>query len=244
MRTKFRIVFLLAGCLSLPLLSSAQSADSSQVVSVRELRIPGKARHAFEQGVNLLAKQNATASLTYFQQAIEEYAGYYEAYYAQGEADLKLWRIWDAEQAFRKSIELSASQYAHPLLALSAILVDQKKFTEAADLARKGLDLDPTSWSGHYYLGAALIGLDRMDEAEENINEALREKTNFPAAVRLLISIHAQEKKYDALLKDVDAYLKLDPDSPTGIRVRSLRASVERLLRESEDTTALAQPVP
>ncbi len=75
-----------------------------------------------------LAKKDPAGSLAFFQRATSEYAGYYEAYDRIGAADLKLWRIPEAEQAFRKSIEVSGGQYAHPLLALGAILDDQKKF--------------------------------------------------------------------------------------------------------------------
>ncbi len=244
MKTKLRIIWLLVGCLSLPLLSRAQSLESSNVVSVRELSIPPKAHHAFEQGIELLARKDAAGSLPHFQRAVAEFANYYEAYYKMGVADLKLWRIVDAEQAFRKSIELSGGQYAHPLLALGAVLVYQKKFTEAEGVTRKGLDLDPTSWSGHYYLGSALFGLNRLEEAEKSVREALRQKADSTEALRLLVGIHAHEKDYGALLKDLDEYLKLDPDSPTGVRARALRDSAQQMVVESQSTTALAQSQP
>ena len=125
--------------------ASAQSQQSSYAVSVRELRIPPKALYAFEQGMERLAKKDAAGSLPPFQRAIQEYAGYYEAYDKMGVADLKLWRISEAEQAFRKSIDLSGGLYAHPLLALGAILDDQEKFPDALAMIRKGLNIDPNS---------------------------------------------------------------------------------------------------
>ena len=63
-----------------PLYSTAQSQPAGYAVSVRELSIPPKALHAFEQGVELLAKKDPAGSLPHFQRAIAEYAGYYEAY--------------------------------------------------------------------------------------------------------------------------------------------------------------------
>src|SRR6266550_4683105 len=75
-----------------------------------------------------------------------------------GFAYLRLWRMTDAEQAFRKSIDLSGSQYAPPLFALGAVLIYQEKFAEAEKVTRKGLELDPNSWSGHYFMGWALFG--------------------------------------------------------------------------------------
>ena len=143
MGKKLRIIGLLVAYLPFPLLSLAQSPQSSNqsgdIVSVRELSIPSKASHAFERGVELLAKQDAAGSLRQFQRAISEFAGYYEAYYEMGVADLRLRRITDAEQSFRKAIDLSGGQYAQALLGLGAVLDYQEKFAEA-EVEGRGAD--------------------------------------------------------------------------------------------------------
>lgn len=200
--------------------------------------------HAYQQGVECLARKDAEASLAHFQRAAAEFAGYYEAYDAIGTAYLKLWRIPEAEQAFRKSIELSGGRYAHPLIALGAILDDCKQFAEAESVTRKGLDLNPDSWRGQYYLGLALSGLDRLQEAEKNIREALRQKTDFPEARLLLADIHSREKDYRALINDLDEYLQIAPDGPASARAKALRESALRILFESQSATALTQPLP
>jgi tetratricopeptide (TPR) repeat protein len=182
--------------------------------------------------------------LPYFQRAISEYAGYYEAYDRMGAADLKLWRVTEAEQAFRKSIDLSGGQYAHPLLALGAILDEQEKFPEAESVTRKGLDLAPESWRGHYYLALALFGLNRFVEAEKSAHEALRWKADFPEAHLLLADIHNREEDYRSLLNDLDEHLKLAPEGPASARVKALRESVQGMMLESQNNTALALPQP
>jgi tetratricopeptide (TPR) repeat protein len=239
-----RIIWLLVGCLGLQLLSRAQSLESRAVASAPELSIPRKALQAFENGVSHLSKNDAAGSIPYFQHAIAEFASFHEAYYKMGVADLKLWRIADAEQAFRKSIELSGGHDSQPLLALGAVLDFQDKFSEAEGVLRRGLVLDPTSWSGHYCLGWALLGLNRLEEAEKSVREALRQETDSPEALQLLVEIHARWKNYGALVKDLDEYLKVDPDSPASIRARVLRDRVQQMLVESHSTTALAQPQP
>ncbi|PYU70312.1 MAG: hypothetical protein DMG49_11645, partial [Acidobacteria bacterium] len=59
-------------------------------VSVRELRIPVKARNAFEKGLERLAKNDAVGSRTQFERATTAFPDYYEAYYHIGAADLRL----------------------------------------------------------------------------------------------------------------------------------------------------------
>jgi tetratricopeptide (TPR) repeat protein len=227
-----------------PLYSSAQSQQSGYAVSVRELSIPPKALHAFEQGIELLAKKDAAGSLAYFQRAILEYAGYYEAYDRIGAAELKLWRLPEAEQAFRKSIDLSGGQYAHPLLALGAILDDREKFAEAESVIHKGLDLYPESRTGHYYLALALFGLNRLVEAENSVHEALRRKTDFPEAYLLLADIHSREEDYQSIVNDLDEYLKLAPDGPASARAKALRETAQGMMFQSQSSSALSQPQP
>jgi tetratricopeptide (TPR) repeat protein len=239
-----RTSWLLFACMCVPLHSSAQSQPSAYAVSVRELSIPPKALHAFEQGIEFLEKKDPAESLSHFQRAIQEYAGYYEAYDRIGAADLKLSRVTEAEQAFRKSIEVSGGQYAHPLLALGAILNEREKFAEAESVTRKGLDLDPDSWRGHYYLGLALFGLNRLAEAERSVREALLRNADFPAAFLLLADIHGREEDYRSLLSDVNEYLKLVPAGPVSDRIKALRESILGMMSDSQSSAALAPPQP
>ena len=187
-------------------------------------------------------KEDAAAGLLCYQRAVSVYAGFYEAYDRMGTADLKLWRTADAEQAFRKSIEVSGGQYAHPLIALGAILDDQKQFAEAIKVIRKGLDLDPTFWTGQYYLSQALLGLNRLKEAENSAREALLRHADFPKALILLADIHTREKDYDSLLNDLNNYLKLAPDGPDSGWAKAARESVQRVLSQSRDAASLAAP--
>jgi tetratricopeptide (TPR) repeat protein len=237
-----KISWLLAACLCFPFHSWAQSQKSNDVVSVRELSIPPKARHAFEQGAELLLKNNAVDSLPLFQRAAGEFASYYEAFYEMGVADLKLRRLPDAALAFQKSIDLSGAQYSPPLLALGAVLAHQGKYSDAEEVINKGLALDPASWSGHYYLGWVLSGMNRLEEAEKSVRDAVRLKSDSPEAVRLLADIHSRQKDYRSLVNDLDDYLKLDPDSPIAVRARALRITAQRFLDESQSSSALAQP--
>jgi tetratricopeptide (TPR) repeat protein len=244
MRSRFWTFVLLLACICVPRNSSAQTQSSNNTVSLRELGIPPKALRAFEQGMECLAKKDAAGSLPHFQRAISEYAGYYEAYDRIGAAELQLWRVSEAEQAFRKSIDVSGGQFAHPLIALGAILDDQHRFAEALTMVRNGLNLDPASWTGHYYLGLALFGLDRLKEAEDSAREVLLRKADFAKAHILLADIHSRERDFDSLLKDLNEYLKLAPDGPDSDWAKTLRDSVQRVISQSWDASVLAQPQP
>lgn len=242
MRTKRLTLWLLFACFCVPFHLSAQTQQSRNSVSVRELRIPYKALRAFDQGMEFLAKKDPAGSLPHFQRAVSEYAGYYEAYDRIGAADLKLSRYQDAEQAFRKSIDVSGGQYAHPLLALGAILDEHEQFTEAESVTRRGLALDPESWNGHYYLALALYGLNRVAESEKSAYEALHWRADFPEAYLLLAEIHSRKEDYRSLVSDLNDYLRLAPDGPASAGVKTLRESAQSMILGSPSNTSLAQP--
>jgi tetratricopeptide (TPR) repeat protein len=241
MRYSRRIAWLFTASFLLPLASSAQSAKSLSVVSVRELSIPSKATQDFQKGIDRLHKNDAAGSLPHFQRAIAAFGAYYEAYFEMGIAELKLSRAADAEQALRKSAELSAGHFAEPLFALGGLLIQESKFTEGEKIIREALNLAPTSWAGQYCLGWALLGLNRVEDAEKSVREALRLKPDSADAYLLLADIHGRLREYPTLLLDLDEYLRLEPHSELNDKVRLLRENAEQQILESENTSALIQ---
>lgn len=223
MKVLLRIFGLLAACLIWTLATSAQSSESKYVVSTRELSIPTKAAQAFAQGVKRLNENDPAGSLPRFQHAIALFPSYYEAYYDMGLADLRLTHVADAERAFRISVDLSGGRFAQGPLLLGGVLDYETKFAEAEEFIRAGLDLAPTDATGQYYLAWALFALHRWEEAEESAREALRLRTDFPEAARLLASIHDHGKNCCALVEDPDEYPKLDATGPTA--KNSIRAT-------------------
>jgi Tfp pilus assembly protein PilF len=204
-------------------------------VSVRELRIPGKARNAFEKGLERLAKNDAVGSRTQFVRATTAFPDYYEAYYHMGVADLRLGREEEAAQAFQKAIDLSSGHYAWAQFALGLLLCRREEYAEADTIIREGLGVDGRSATGHLFLSVALFHLNRLEEAEKSAREALLRKPGFAGAYLMLADVHARRGEYGVQLHDLDAYLKLEPDGPASKRVREIREVVRRIVFRTKD---------
>jgi len=204
-------------------------------VSVRELRIPGKARNAFEKGLERLAKNDAVGSRTQFVRATVVFPDYYEAYYHMGVADLRLGREEDAAQAFQKAIDLSGGRYAWAQFALGLLLCRQGEYAEAETIIRKGLDADGSAATGHLFLSVALFRLNRLDGAERSAQEALLRKPGFALAYLVLADVHGRRGEYARQLQDLDAYLKFEPDGPASKQVREVREVVRRIVFRTKD---------
>jgi tetratricopeptide (TPR) repeat protein len=208
-------------------------------VSVRELKIPEKARKAFEKGMERLAGNDAEGSVVEFERAIAAYPAYDEAYYKLGAAQLDLGRGSEAGEAFRKAIEKSDGHFAGAYFALGLVLCRQGTFAEAETLARTGLTLDPSSVPGEFALAWAEFGLHRLADAEKSAREVLLRRGNFAEAHLLLAEIHRQENNLSALVEDLDAYLKLDGTSARSAQLRTLRESAARSLAQAEKTATV-----
>src|ERR1700759_174818 len=138
-------------CLLAPIASIAQVKNTKTVgpgdsadttVSVRQLRIPEKAKLAFNKGAQKLASKDYTGCIVEFQKAIAAYDDFYEAYYKIGIANLEMQASEAAEVAFRTSITLSESKYTPPLFGMGLALASQKQFTDAESYVRAGLRIE------------------------------------------------------------------------------------------------------
>jgi regulator of sirC expression with transglutaminase-like and TPR domain len=75
--------------------------------------------------------------------------------------------------------------------------------------------------------------LNRPDEAERSVQEALLRNPNFADAYLVLSNVAARKGDYRAELQDLDAYLKLRPNGPASERVRQVREGALKILAKS-----------
>jgi tetratricopeptide (TPR) repeat protein len=196
-RTLGSNIFLTA-VLILPTTSLAQSDSkafrSNYVVSVQGLKMEGKGHAAFDKGSRLLEKGDTAGSLVYLEKAIAQAPEHYLAYYDLGVAQFRLGHTADAEQAFQKSIDITRGAFAPPQFGMGALLCQKQQFVEAEKVLQRGVDLDPSSPIGKYYLARAQFGLNRLVEAERSVEQALVRDSNFHQASTLLEIIQQRIK--------------------------------------------------
>jgi Tfp pilus assembly protein PilF len=221
----------------------ATPADRAEgyTVSVHELKVPGKARHAFEKGIEQLRKKDAEGSLNHFKEATDAFPNYYEAYYQIGVANLELRRGNEAEQALQRSIDLSAGGYAEPQFALGALLCDRQAYSEAEPVLRRAIELDASSWKGYLFLGQALFGQNRLVEAEKSAREVLLRRADLASTYILLANIHIRKQEYILAIKDLDTFLAIKPDGPTSDQARGVRAAAQRIASRLEQAATTPQ---
>jgi len=106
------------------------------------------------------------------------------------------------------------------------MLMNRRQFADGEKIVRHGLELDPNAWIGHYELGRALFYEKRIPDALKSAEEARTLQPNAAIVYRLLALVHMSVHDDSAVLQDLDAYIKLDPDSALGLRAKQLRDKV------------------
>ena len=215
------------------------NASASSSVSAHEMSMPQKTRDLMASGEKkLYSDKNAQASLADFQQAVSIAPNFYEAYYQLGMAYLTLGARADAEKNFRKSIEVSNDKFGEPVIGLASFLIDTGDLAQSEKMTRHGLELSPNAWFGHYQLGRILFAENKIADAQKSAEQARSLSPDSAIIYRLLSNIHISQKNYPALLQDLDAYIKLDPDSPAGQRAKEIRGQVEEKISKDKLTPA------
>jgi tetratricopeptide (TPR) repeat protein len=207
--------------------------QSRYTVSVRELRIPGKAHNEFEKGLERVAKNDPAGSLSHFTKATQAFPGYFEAYYNLAVAEMTLGHRNDAIRHFQTSIDLSGGRYALAEFGYGYVLCQEGRPSEAEKIVRLGLGIEDASPEGYVILGEALKQLNRLDEAEKSAHEALLRNPKYAGAYLVLSDVADRRGDYRAEIQDLDIYLRLQPNGPGSMLARKVRAQTERMLASS-----------
>jgi len=210
--------------------SAVQAVRSTYSVSTRELKIPGKARHEYEQGLGSLNKKDLTGSVNHFMKAAEAFPEYYEAYYHIGVVKTRQGLLNEAMPAFQKAIDLSGGRYAWAEFGIGYLQYLEGKSEEAVTTIQRGLEVDANSPDGYLFLGLAFLRLNRLDEAEKSAREALLRNPNLAQAYLVLSDAYGRRHEYLAQLQGLEAYLKLDPNGAESQPARQARAAIQEIL--------------
>lgn len=222
-----------------PVVAESGPVPLGTMISAHELSMPEAARELVDTGrKKLYAEKDAKGGLQDFEQAVSAAPSYYEAYREIAVAQLGMGRADEAIKSFRKSIEVSNDSYGDAEVGLGTLLVEKGDLETGEKAIRRGVELNPKSWMGFFELGKLDLNRNRLASSLQLAERARMLSPNSPVVYRLLANIHLRQKNYEDLLADLDAYLKLDPDSPAGVRAKEMRGQIQQELGKSDGGAA------
>jgi tetratricopeptide (TPR) repeat protein len=227
-----------------PAESGSPPAAGGASVSAHELSMPPAARALVETGrKKMYVENNPQGALSDFQHALSKASGYYEAYAEIAMAYLTLGKPDDAINNFRKAVEVSGDKYGDAQVGLGILLIEKGETDAGEKALRRGVQLNPNSWRGFYELGKLEFARDHLDAALEWAQRAQTLAPGVPPTYRLLANIHLLQKNYRALLEDLDAYIRLDPNSAAGLRAARMREEVaQEVGKEAQSVSPESKP--
>jgi tetratricopeptide (TPR) repeat protein len=213
-------------------------------VSAHELSMPEAARSLVASGKKkLYVDKNPQAGLTDFEQAVTKAPTYYEAYCEMAMAYTTLGKADEAVKSFQAAIKESGDTYSDAEVGLGTLLIEKGDVEAGEKAVRRGVELNPNSWRGFYELGKLEFSRDHLDLALNSAERAKSLAPNVSIIYRLLANIHMRQKNYTGLLGDLDGYIKLDPDSPAGLRAVQMREQIgQEVAKQGQATPSQSTP--
>jgi tetratricopeptide (TPR) repeat protein len=209
--------------------SKSSGLAGAAAISEHELSMPAAARKSMEAGQKkLYADKNPAGALRDFQAAVAKAPEYYEAFYQMGLTYLALENPAEAEKSLQSAVTASQEKFADADLALASLLLSRHDSARGEPLLLHALDLKPDSWSGYFQLGKLELYRNHLDAALEAAKKAQSLAPEHAMTYRLLSLIHLRQKNDPATLADLDAYLRLDPDSPEAATAKKIRADIQQ----------------
>lgn len=226
-----------------PVAAAPAAVAPGSKISAHELSMASGARDLVASGrKKVYVDKQPQAGLADFEQAIVIAPNYYEAYFEIAMADVILGKKEEAKGNFRKSIEVSHDSYGDAEVGWGTLLLENGDAAAGEKAVRRGVELNPNSWLGFYELGKLELNRGQLDKALNSAERARVLSPSTPIVYRLLSNIHIQQKNYNALLGDLDAYIRLDPDSAAGARAAQLREQVVQEVAKKNQATTGSKP--
>jgi VWFA-related protein len=191
---------------------------------------PKVARQAFEKAQADLKSGRLDDALRDYQQAVELFPAYAEAWYEMGKLLFEHNQPDTARRALEASIQADP-KYAAPYLVLAAIENAQRRWPQLIDLTNRLLQFDSIDYPFAWLLNAVgYYNTHNLAPAEKSAREALRidAERNFPDTSRILGMILAQRGDFAGAAMQFRAYLKAVPLAPDADAVRVKLADAEK----------------
>jgi tetratricopeptide (TPR) repeat protein len=193
--------------------------------------VPRPARAAYEKGIQLLAEGKSDEAIASLRRATELCGEYFNAYYSLGAAYYRVERMDEAIQALEQARRINDHEGAvYHLFGL--VMLRQRKFTVAEYVFKQATSFNPTNAASHFLRGLALveIGVQERDggERERDFTDAEKEldsawnlsNKRIPQVYLQRSRIHEVRGQKEAAAKDLEAYLKADPESKQAPAIR------------------------
>ena len=212
-------------------------------ISVTSLAAPKKAKKEYSKAAKLLHKNRMEEAEIRLLKAVEIYPQYAVAWNTLGRIYRQKNQPGKALQAFSEAVKADP-KYIRPYLGRAEVELAKGRYQEVVNTTGTLLRLDPTFGIAHFYKAVGHYSLQQLKAAEQSARASLKSLHQLPPAVHFLMGLLlARKGTYPEAVQELQAFLKLETDSPQSERARKLLAEVTaRLPKDSKQAQAPRTP--
>jgi Tfp pilus assembly protein PilF len=198
------------------------AAAKPGVLNAELANVPQNARASYQKAQQSAQAGKNKEAIDLLKQAISEYPNFMLAYNELGVQYLAIGELANAEEALTSALKIKPDTF-EPLMNYGITLVRLNRFSEAIPQLRAAIKLKEQSPLGHFYLGRALAYQQRYDDAISELNLAMQlGGDQMKEAHRYLAAIYNARGDKQRAIAELEAYLKLAPDSKDADHLREL----------------------
>jgi len=215
-------------------------------LSATPYKAPKDARRAYEKGLDAVRNGKLANARKYFEQAVEIYPRYANAWFQLGTVLQKEKQNDPARTAYIQATTID-TKFLPPYLSLALMAYEAENWTEVLKLTGHIMDLDPLNQVAvtgyildldalnyaetYFYNSVANYKLNKIEDAEKSALKAehLDLRTRFPQVHLLLAEIFARKNNYATAILEIQTYLELAPHAKNADQVRERLAKLEKL---------------
>jgi tetratricopeptide (TPR) repeat protein len=211
--------------LRLPPVATASEAGNRYSVSVAQMKVPEKARKAFNGAESAIKKKKLDDAEKHLAEALAIYPKYSEALTLRGILKLDSGQPDAARVDLEQAVE-SDNNYSLAYIALGATYNTLTRWDDALRVLDRGVGLAPTSWQGYFEMGKSFLGKAEYEAALRQFNRAEDMQPKY--ALVHLVKAHALLglKNYSEAMSELEAYLEKEP---TGAQSQEAKLTLEKV---------------
>ncbi len=223
------------------------SQTKASTISLNSLKAPKDAQKSFDSARKSVQKKKPDyeKALKELDKAVKAYPSYAAAWQMMGECRQASNDVPGAKDAFEKALAAD-NHYISPYLSLAALEIESKRWTEAEQITKQLLDLNPYVVRGHFLHAIASFNAGNLDAAVESARtiQKSEEAKDYPLSHYILGFALANKGDVGSAASELQIYLKEQPDSKYAPRVKTVLGEWQQKGLLSAPGAAAPAPAP
>jgi tetratricopeptide (TPR) repeat protein len=197
-------------------------------------QFPKKTVKEFEKGIDADHRGKSDEAIQHYEKALSDSPNFYPAHNNLGSIYLARQNFERAQTHFEAALKTNQND-VEAYFNLANVLLMTKRYPDAEREINEGLQRRPDSAFGHFLQGLLYSRTARPELAEKSLQRALQLDPKMPQPYLQLVNLYLQQKRAPDAIAELEAYLKVFPDSQFSPKARE---SLKRLQAEAGATPA------